>query len=81
MAIDIAFRHLDLLVCQRGAADGLHVRLDDQMLLDTVVRGNLLGALKLDAVALVVVEADRVYVIPLALGHGHARAAVEAARK
>lgn len=79
MAVDIALRHLDLLIRQRGAADGLHIRLDDQVLLDAVVCGDLLRALELDAVALVVVEADRVDVVALALGHGHARAAVKAA--
>ena len=49
------------------------------MFLDTVKLGNLLRALQLDAVALMIIEADGINIITFALGYGHARAAVKAA--
>ena len=80
-AVDIAVRHFNMLVRQCRTADGFHIRLDDQMFLDTVKLGNLLRALQLDAVALMIIEADGINIITFALGYGHARAAVKAARK
>ena len=80
-AVDIALRHLDVLICQCRTSNGLHVRLDDQMFLDTVKGGYLLRALKFNAVTLVIIETDGIYLISLGLGDCHARATVKASRK
>ena len=54
-------------------------KIDDQVLFDSVELRDLLGAGELNAVALVIVEADRIDPIALALRNGHAGTAVKTA--
>ena len=77
----VALRDINGTVGQRRAADGVHIRFDDEMLCRMVVSGNALCRIQLTTVALMVVETDRIELLSRRMGDRHAGAAVQSARE
>ena len=77
----VALRDINGTVGQRRAADGVHIRFDDEMLCRMVVSGNALCRIQLTTVALMVVKADRIELLSRRMGDRHAGAAVQSARE
>ena len=81
LSLHISFRNFNLFIRKGRATDSFHIGFNDKMLLDSIEGGNLLGSLQFYAVALMVVEADRIKLIACLFGYRHAGAAVQPSGK